>query len=183
MSTPPPPPPPPGSVPPPPGYQAYQPAYQAPPQYAGVGSRFGGMLVDGLISIVFSAPGIAYFFAGPSEIRACTVNGEEGFCDLPTNATFAIAGILWAVGAIAFLVLYCKKVGATGQSWGAKAVGNKIVDVNTGQPIGTGRAFGRTLFRSFVSGSVCFLGFLWALWDPKKQTWHDKVVSSIVVKA
>jgi hypothetical protein len=30
---------------------------------------------------------------------------------------------------------------------------------------------------------VCLLGYLWALWDERKQTWHDKVVNSIVVRA
>jgi uncharacterized RDD family membrane protein YckC len=179
----PPPPPPPGSVPPPPGYQAYQPAYQVAPQLAGVGSRFGALIIDGLIAGVFELPGIIMFFAGPREIRTCTIDGELGFCNLPTGGTVAIAAALWLVGFIAFMILYCKKVGLTGQSWGGKAVGNKVVDATTGAPIGVGRAFGRTLFRHFISGSICFLGYLWALWDPKKQTWHDKVVSSIVVKA
>ena len=27
------------------------------------------------------------------------------------------------------------------------------------------------------------LGYLWALWDNRKQTWHDKVVSTVVVRA
>ena len=179
----PPPPPPPGSVPPPPGYQPFEPTYQAAPQLAGVGSRFGALIIDSLILLLFEIPGIIAFFAGPSEIRECTINGEAGFCDLPTNGTIALAAGLWIIGGILFFVLYCRKVGTTGQSWGAKAVGNRVVDAATGQPIGMGRAFGRALFRQFISGALCGLGYLWALWDPKKQTWHDKVVSSIVVKA
>jgi uncharacterized RDD family membrane protein YckC len=26
------------------------------------------------------------------------------------------------------------------------------------------------------------LGYLWMLWDKEKQTWHDKIIGSIVVR-
>jgi len=26
------------------------------------------------------------------------------------------------------------------------------------------------------------LGFLWALWDPAQQTWHDKIAGTYVIK-
>jgi uncharacterized RDD family membrane protein YckC len=29
---------------------------------------------------------------------------------------------------------------------------------------------------------VFCLGFLWMLWDPNKQTWHDKVAQTYVVR-
>jgi uncharacterized RDD family membrane protein YckC len=32
-----------------------------------------------------------------------------------------------------------------------------------------------------MSGNFCFLGYLWMLWDDKNQTWHDKVVNSVVI--
>ena len=34
-------------------------------------------------------------------------------------------------------------------------------------------------FRATYGRGMCFL---WAAWDDKKQTWHDKMISSIVVK-
>ena len=33
-----------------------------------------------------------------------------------------------------------------------------------------------------ISGSFAGLGYLWALWDEKKQTWHDKIANTYVVK-
>lgn len=181
-----PPPPPPGAVPPPPPPPGFQPypatTYDAGPQYAGIGARFGGLIIDGLVSLVFAIPAIIAIFAGPREIDFCTIDGEEGLCEVPTGGTLAIAGLLGLVGIVAFLVLFCKKAGQ-GQSWGMKATGTRLVDAQSGAPIGTGRALGRYLFANFISGNICFLGFLWALWDGKKQTWHDKVVGSIVVKA
>ena len=55
-------------------------------------------------------------------------------------------------------------------------------DAATAQPIGAGRAIGR-YFAMFLSAILCYLGYLWMLWDPQKQTWHDKIASSVVVKS
>lgn len=33
-----------------------------------------------------------------------------------------------------------------------------------------------------VSGIVIFLGFLWIIWDKKKQGWHDKMAGTVVVR-
>jgi uncharacterized RDD family membrane protein YckC len=75
------------------------------------------------------------------------------------------------------------KQGTTGQSIGKGVMNIKVVGENTGQPLGTGGAFVRWLMHTFVDGAICYLGFLWPLWDDKKQTWGDKVASSVVVQA
>jgi len=56
-----------------------------------------------------------------------------------------------------------------------------IVDATTLQPIGTTRGLVRALVR-IASELVLYLGYLWMIWDPKRQTWHDKAARSIVVK-
>jgi uncharacterized RDD family membrane protein YckC len=71
--------------------------------------------------------------------------------------------------------------GRTGQTPGDAALGIRVVDIDNGNVIGYGRAFGRCLV-SIVSGLVILLGYLWMLWDPRKQTWHDKAVSSLPVR-
>ncbi len=72
--------------------------------------------------------------------------------------------------------------GRTGQTPGDAAVSIRVVDERngTGQPIGYNRAVGRWAM-SYVSGFAIVLGYLWMLWDPKKQTWHDKAVGSLPV--
>jgi uncharacterized RDD family membrane protein YckC len=188
MSMPPPPPYNPGAVPPPPynpgnvpppGYQQYQ-QYQAAPEYAGFGSRLGALLLDSLIGGLFAAPAIVALFAGPKEYRSCTVNGEAGICNLPTGATVGMAVALGAVFGIAYLVIFCRMVGK-GQSWGMKVVSIRVADADSGQSIGTGRAFGWELAH-VLSGMFCYLGYLWMLWDKRKQCWHDKIVGTVVVK-
>jgi uncharacterized RDD family membrane protein YckC len=71
--------------------------------------------------------------------------------------------------------------GRTGQTPGNAALSIRVVDIETGEVIGYGRAFGRALM-AIVSTVVLLLGFLWMLWDSRKQTWHDKVVGSIPVR-
>jgi uncharacterized RDD family membrane protein YckC len=71
--------------------------------------------------------------------------------------------------------------GRTGQTPGDAALGMRVVDIDSGEVIGYGRAFGRSLV-SIVSGLVIGIGYLWMLWDPRKQTWHDKAVSSLPIR-
>ncbi|MEI8237983.1 MAG: RDD family protein [Actinomycetota bacterium] len=163
-SIPPPPPPPPGGQPPsippyggpPTGYTS--PSENAFGQYATFGTRFAAYIVDALVLVLFELPGI---------IVATAAKSGFGF-------------VLWVAGAIAFLFLYSKKV-SEGGSWGQKALGIRIIDAITGQNISPGRAFGRRI-ASLISGWICYLGFLWMLWDADKQTWHDKIVGTKVIK-
>jgi uncharacterized RDD family membrane protein YckC len=69
---------------------------------------------------------------------------------------------------------------ASGQTIGKRALGIRVIDFNTGGPIGHGRALIRNLAR-ILSGLFCDLGYLWMLWDKEKQTWHDKIASDVVV--
>jgi uncharacterized RDD family membrane protein YckC len=70
--------------------------------------------------------------------------------------------------------------GPQGQTLGARALGIRVIDLQTGGPIGYGRAFVRFL-GTIVSAIVIYIGYLWMLWDPEKQTWQDKFAGSIVV--
>lgn len=162
-------------------------------------SRFAAKLIDGLIlggaSILAFAPVAIALGTGPTRLSECTVDddgavtfgeGRSAICEVPTGGTIAAAVLLGLVGLAAMIwlyVYYFRREGRTGFTWGRKALGIRVVDATTAGPIGGGRSFGRYLFASFISGNVCFLGYLWALWDPRKQTWHDKVVTSVVVKA
>lgn len=37
-------------------------------------------------------------------------------------------------------------------------------------------------FASILSAIALFLGYLWMIWDEKKQTWHDHIAKTVVVK-
>jgi uncharacterized RDD family membrane protein YckC len=71
---------------------------------------------------------------------------------------------------------------SAGQSIGNKILGIRVLDADTGRSLPYARAFVRALM-SNLSALPCFLGFFWMLWDRRKQTWHDMVASSLVVRA
>jgi uncharacterized RDD family membrane protein YckC len=72
------------------------------------------------------------------------------------------------------------QAGRTGQSWGKKALGIKLISEATGQPIGAGMAFGRDIVH-LLDFLPCYIGYLWPLWDAKRQTFADKILSTVVV--
>jgi uncharacterized RDD family membrane protein YckC len=68
----------------------------------------------------------------------------------------------------------------SGQTVGMRVLGIRAIDAATGRRVDYGKAFIRYLV-SLVSGLACLLGYLWMLWDPERQTWHDKVAGTFVV--
>jgi uncharacterized RDD family membrane protein YckC len=100
----------------------------------------------------------------------------------PNGGMIAGGIALIAVGFLIVAFIYLRALGATGQTWGRKIVGIKVIGERDGEPIGFGRALGRQLFAGFISAQIFYLGYLWMLWDDKNQTWQDKVVNSIVVR-
>jgi uncharacterized RDD family membrane protein YckC len=168
-----------------PGSPPGSPTQPAPPVLAGFGIRFGAYLLDGLLygllAMAFAIPGgilIGQSFDG------CVSFNDEIICpDGKPDGTLIGAGIvLIIIGMLLVFVLFVRAMGKTGQTWGSKIVGVKVVLEASREPIGIGRAIGRTLFAGIISANVFYLGYLWMLWDGEKQTWQDKVVSSIVVK-
>jgi len=74
----------------------------------------------------------------------------------------------------------CLKQGSTGQSVGKGVIGTKLIGEETGQPIGALMAFVRQL--AHILDGFCFIGYLWPLWDDKRQTFADKIMKTIVVE-
>ena len=70
--------------------------------------------------------------------------------------------------------------GTTGQSWGKKVLNLRLIGEATGQPIGFGMALVRDICH-FVDGIICYIGFLFPLWDAKRQTLADKIIKTLVV--
>ncbi|MFI7120678.1 RDD family protein [Amycolatopsis sp. NPDC049868] len=103
---------------------------------------------------------------------------------IAANANSLIGGIISAVGYLAGIgwTVYNRwiKMGTTGQSLGKKMVKIKLVRESDGQPIGPLMAFVRDLCHN-LDGWVCGLGYLWPLWDEKKQTFADKILNTVVV--
>jgi uncharacterized RDD family membrane protein YckC len=157
------PPQPPAGYSPPTAYQAVGYGYaQGSAEYATFGQRLGAYLLDGLIL------GVPMFIL--IAIAGAIASG--------------LAVAVWVLGIVGIVYYFAYfDGGETGQTIGKKQLGIKVVDATTLQPgIGIGRGAGRGLAR-YLSGFLCGLGYWWMLWDPDKQTWHDKIVTTKVVKA
>ncbi|SDT26589.1 RDD family protein [Actinoplanes derwentensis] len=70
--------------------------------------------------------------------------------------------------------------GRTGQSWGRKLFGVRLVGDRTGRPVGVGRAALRDVAHS-LDVAVCYLGYLLPLVAAKRQTIADMVCRTVVV--
>lgn len=74
----------------------------------------------------------------------------------------------------------CILMGTTGQSWGKRFVGIRLVSEATGEPIGVGNAIVRELAH-IVDIIPIGLGFVLPTVDRKRQTGADKIANSIVI--
>jgi uncharacterized RDD family membrane protein YckC len=74
------------------------------------------------------------------------------------------------------------QAGKTGQSWGKRVLGISLISEQTGQPIGAGMAFVRDICH-IVDSIICDIGYLFPLWDAKRQTLADKIMRTVVVPA
>ncbi|WP_328469219.1 RDD family protein [Actinoplanes sp. NBC_00393] len=142
-------------------------APQAVAAYAGWWQRVGAYLVDGLVYVPFVLLGV-FLGQGTDEVTGATT----------MNALYPIFVLL---GLVAHGYNRWFLAGRTGQSWGRKALGIRLVGINTGQPIGGGKAFLRDLAH-FVDSISCYVGWLFPIWDAKKQTFADKIVNTVVVR-
>ena len=69
-----------------------------------------------------------------------------------------------------------------GASIGKIIVKIKVINVNDFSSISILTSLNRSFIRLF-SESLFYLGFLWAFFEPHKQSWHDKTAKTIVVYA
>lgn len=68
----------------------------------------------------------------------------------------------------------------SGQTPGMRVLNIRAIDASTSGRVDYGKAFVRYLV-AIVAQIPLYLGYLWMLWDPERQTWHDKVAGTFVV--
>jgi len=64
---------------------------------------------------------------------------------------------------------------------GKRLVKIKVISVS-GEKLSLIQIIIRETIGRMISGSFGGLGYLWALWDENKQTWHDKIANTYVIK-
>jgi hypothetical protein len=170
-----------GAPPAPPAYG--QQGYGAAPAYTGPyeqGSTVGtlalwpqralGWVID---FIALAIPGwILYAIGAP---RAQTV----GNTIVSTGPNF-----FYYLGGLYILALWIYnrwyRGGTTGYTIGRGVAGVKLVKESTGEPVGMLLAFVRDIAH-IIDSIICYIGWLFPLWDTKRQTLADKIMSTVVL--
>ncbi|MBI3652481.1 MAG: RDD family protein [Acidobacteria bacterium] len=134
-------------------------------EQAGFGLRYGAWMFDFLITLIAL---MVFTFAISAIGRRSVVDSNQ---DL-----FIVAGLTLLLLILNFVVL----AGLNGQSAGMRILGIQITRADGKRFTMWGAAI-RHLIGYPLSMLVFFLGFLWMLWDPRQQGWHDKLAGTIVV--
>ena len=175
------PPPPPsrgGSAPPPPG-----PAVRALPteSYTPWATRVLAFIIDNIPVAVIV--GIGYLIQMLTMEQNCVggisqYNVNQYCVNQPSGLGTGVFWLLW-LAALAFAIWNNGyKQGTTGSSIGKSMMKFKVVSENTGQPIGFGTSVLR-MFAHIVDAIPCYVGYLVPLWDAKRQTWADKIMTTV----
>ena len=141
--------------------------------------RVVALLVDGAIV------GLAYVII--STVIAAVVNSQTNATNQPSSggAVFGAIVVLWVVFSIPAAVYYAALNGSRrGQTLGMMALGFGVGDARSGAAIGVWRGLGRfliTLVFEIALVVPVIIDSLAPLWDRRRQSWHDKVVHSVVV--
>ena len=153
---------------PPPGMP---PAYGAPVvPYAHWGLRLAAYLLD----MVLLIPGYIVAVVGATLGGSTANSGAQGL-----GILLAVVGYVALIGFMIWNQIL--RQGRTGASLGKQWVGIRVVREDSGLPLGGWLTFGRQLLH-VLDGLPCYLGYLWPLWDAKRQTFADKIVGSVVLQ-
>ena len=144
------------------------------------------MLIDSLLSLIGMVPylvGLVLVVVGSPD--SSSFESPAAPAQDETNLGMVVSGVvLVGLGLLLMLAIQiwnrAFRQGRTGQSIGKKVVGLKLVEERTGRPVGAGMAFVRDLAHTL--DGFAYIGYLWPLWDAKRQTFADMVMSTVVVR-
>ncbi len=148
-------------------------------KYAGFWRRFIAYMIDGIIiSIVLFIlaliGGIA-FFAGTKS------NGNNAWISEMSNPEQMLSLTLWfwIFSTLVNIAYFTYFHGTTGKTPGKMLLGLQVVSIE-GNHISFGTAFLRSV-GYLVSSLIFCLGYIWIMFDNKKQGWHDKIAGTVVI--
>ena len=136
----------------------------------GFGHRLAATLLDGVF----------VFFL--SMMVGLVVGLVTGLLDLYTpNRPFRVDLIIVIAMIVFSIAYYVVAWTRSGQTIGHATLGIKVVGAD-GETISWSKAFLRYI-GYIISAAIASLGFMWVLWDKKRQGWHDKIAGTYVVFA
>src|SRR4051794_558319 len=166
----------------PPGPSGYSPAVGSPADYAmplrtdyaSWGKRVVALLIDEFptyIGMIVFFVGYGYWIASIAQSSGSRIDLSGGAVPMMIGTVIMLAGFGWNIYN-RWLV-----AGRTGQSLGKRVIRIRLIGETTEAPIGPMNAFLRDIMH--VLDRFGCIGYLWPLWDDKRQTFADKIMRTI----
>jgi uncharacterized RDD family membrane protein YckC len=133
--------------------------------YAGFWVRFLAFLIDGILLGIISSAFTPVW--GPQ----FTTTGNQIAVHAGSNAIGTLVGLIYFVGFWAW----------RGQTVGMMPFNMQVVSVTDGKKIDVVRGLLRYV-GYIISAIPLLIGFIWAAFDARKQGWHDKIASTLVIR-
>lgn len=132
------------------------------PTFAGFLPRFLGLVVDSILLNLAMLPGLVIIL-------------------LADSAVAAVLGVLVAfIGFVLVTVIAARSIAKSRQWIGNRVAGTYVVDGINGSNIDAARAGTRLVIRHLIS-PVFLFGFLAAVADGQRRTFHDRIAGSVVI--
>jgi uncharacterized RDD family membrane protein YckC len=158
--------------------------YPGGPPYASWSKRVGAYLIDGVIGLALSVLFLP-LLVSYADTQQVQPNGRVQTIGSVSGGSVGIA-IVGGCVLLGYTILQWYLEGRLGWTIGKRALGIRLVRERDGRFVGFWLALVRYLIY-LVIGSICFiasiLNYLWPLWDPKRQTWPDKLLGQLVIEA
>ena len=137
-------------------------------ELAGIGSRCSAFLLDYILTLLL-----------PALTLVVGVYIKRHWLAPGVASAVVLIGYVATAALIFFNQVYFYV--QEGQSFGKRFLGLRVVRIN-GAPLDYKTALLRNVVGYCLGFLTLLLGFLWALWDGRRQGWHDKLAGTIVVK-
>lgn len=137
-------------------------------------TRFFAWVIDNVMVFMFSMLiGVVF---------GVILGMTAGWDNLVANVITSISTLILVLLLLLFQFLYFGSYWSRqGQTFGMMLMGIKL-QRRGGELPSFLRAGLRGTLGYYISGLVFSLGYLWALFDPNKETWHDKIFDTWVVR-
>jgi uncharacterized RDD family membrane protein YckC len=149
------------------GYVPDRPGFYMGRTLANWPQRVGAYLIDYLIAAIPAFLAVLLFSG--------TNSGES-----PSAGAGLVAFLLYLTSLGIWIYNRVIQMGRTGQSWGKQVLNLRLVRMADGQPMGGGMCFVRDLAH-ILDALPCYIGYLFPIWDARRQTFADKVMNTVVL--
>ena len=133
--------------------------------YAGFWVRVGATLIDALLIALVTMPIFVSVYGSGFFLSEEIVQGKVDFL------------LTWVLPAVAVITFWVLKSATPGKM----VFSAVIVDARTGGKLSVAQCVGR-YFAYIPATLVLFLGLIWVGIDKRKQGWHDKLASTVVIR-